>query len=80
MLFAERTNTIAAIPDICLPFLKDKKIYIYHFNPAIKFDVSLIYRKNKLKVSIIQEFLEKFELYLNKKNFITRLDELAGRK
>lgn len=80
LFFAEKTNTIAAIPDICLPFLKDKEIYIYHFNPAIKFDVSLIYRKNKLKVSIIQEFLKEFELYLNKRNFITRLDELAGRK
>lgn len=79
LLFAKSTNTIAAIPDICLPFLKDKKVYIYRFNPAIRFDVAMIYRKSKQKVSIIQEFLNEFELYLNEKSYLTRLNELSER-
>ncbi|BDR58585.1 LysR family transcriptional regulator [Xylocopilactobacillus apicola] len=74
--FSQKANTLTAIPEICLPFVKEKS-YIYHFSPAIKFDIALIYRPSKLKIPIFNKTLNAFNSYLTDKDFLTRLKELV---
>ncbi|WP_317698277.1 LysR family transcriptional regulator [Xylocopilactobacillus apis] len=76
LTYGKKTKSIAAIPDTCLPFVKDGS-YIYEFNPVIKFDVAIVYRTSKLKVPIINKCLNEFDLYLHQKDYLTRLKELV---
>lgn len=57
---------------------KDIGLNATPFNPKIEFDLSFVYRKNKITIPRILNFINEFDLFLNKKNYNDRLCEHHG--
>lgn len=74
--FSKKAGTIAAIPETCLPFVK-KNSYVYRLNPSLKFDLAMVYRPSKLKIPIFNKSLNEFQVYLEEKDYMTRMNELV---
>ncbi|GEP18706.1 LysR family transcriptional regulator [Pediococcus argentinicus] len=79
--FSEATLTSTALPSsYVIAHVMPEGTYSAKFDPAIKFDLSFVYRKDKDQIPRINNFLEEFESYLSKKNYVDRLETMINHK
>ncbi|EHO51118.1 LysR family transcriptional regulator [Lentilactobacillus kisonensis] len=76
--FAINTHTNTALPksfllNLDLNKMTDDDIWVTEFDPKIRFDLKFVYRKNKNEIPRIGRFLSKFDDYLAKKDYLSRL-------
>ncbi|AQW22040.1 LysR family transcriptional regulator [Lentilactobacillus curieae] len=78
--FAVHAGLNTALPksyllNVDLDELQNKGLYTAQFDPNITFDLEFVYRKNKNEIPRIGRFLDKFDEFLAKKDYFSRLTE-----
>ncbi|CAM3148268.1 LysR family transcriptional regulator [Lactiplantibacillus plajomi] len=74
--FVAATATNTALPNsfmVANPAVD--KLHTISFEPAIKFDLNFVFRKDKDQIPRIKNFLEEFDTYLRSEDYITRLQK-----
>lgn len=74
--FSQATKTLTALPKsyiITLEKLEKRKVEAIPFDPPIEFQLSIVFRKDKLLITRIEKFLFDFELFLNEEAYSSRL-------
>ncbi|WP_268913058.1 LysR family transcriptional regulator [Lentilactobacillus sp. SPB1-3] len=78
--FAVHAGLNTALPksyllNVDLDKLREKGLYTAELEPNVDFDLEFVYRKNKNEIPRIGRFLDKFNAYLEEKDYISRLTE-----
>lgn len=76
--FAINSHTNTALPksymlNIDLKKLTDDDIWVTELDQKVKFDLNFVYRNRKNEIPRIERFLEKFDDFLAKEDYLTRL-------
>lgn len=81
--FADQTGTYTALPMSFLSSQKERvasKLEAVPFEPNIQFDLSFVYRKDKIDIPRITSFLDEFDAYLVEADYLTRLETISSEK
>lgn len=76
--FAINSHTNTALPksymlNIDLKKLTDDDIWVTELDPKVKFDLNFVYRNRKNEIPRIERFLQKFDEFLAKEDYLARL-------
>lgn len=78
--FAINTKTNTALPkSFMVNFdrkeLAEKGVWVSEFQQDVSFDLQFVYRKNKNEIPRISRFFKRFEEFISKQDYLTRLEE-----
>ena len=75
--FVAATNTNTALPNsFMVANPATDKLHTLSFEPAIKFDLNFVFRKDKDQIPRIKNFLDEFDAYLRTEDYISRLQKI----
>ena len=75
--FAENSELVTALPKSYLDSHQHMDgIYTNSFKPAINFDLDFVFRKDKINIPRIKNFLAEFDQYLDEKGYTNRLEDM----
>lgn len=78
--FAKQTGVNTALPSSFVKAHADEEIGILSFDPAIKFEMDFVFRKDKQEVPRIKAFFDAFDVYLSEKSYDQHLKEILASK
>lgn len=77
--FAETAKVNTALPaSYVISHPGSSETWMARFDPAINFDLSFVFRKDKDEIPRINTFLEEFDDYLSKESYTERLRKMIG--
>ncbi|GAB5053999.1 LysR family transcriptional regulator [Pediococcus parvulus] len=77
--FAETTGVNKALPaSYVISHPVSDNTWMARFDPAINFDLSFVFRKDKDEIPRISSFLAEFDDYLNEESYTERLRKMIG--
>ncbi|KMO55659.1 LysR family transcriptional regulator, partial [Lacticaseibacillus rhamnosus] len=78
--FVNHTGVNTALPTSFVAAHADQiKAHAVAFEPAIRFETSFVYRKEKADIPRIANFFKTFDAHLSEKDYLSRVSENSGK-